>query len=239
MARPARDQLVFDLPVAPAQGREDLVVGKSNALAVELVDAWPDWPGSTVLLAGPPGSGKSHIARAWAEASGAQIIDGAQHAPAGEPSGNRFLVEDADRGALGENALFHLLNHVRAHSGHCLLTCRTWPLQWGVALPDLLSRLRAAPLVELREPDDILLRGVLFKLFADRQIEPRPGVIDFVVARMERSLETANRLVAAIDVEALALKSAVTRPLAAAVLERMTESSPSPQARFDFDMLPE
>jgi len=227
-------QLPLDLPHAGSRGREDLVVGRANAQAVELIDAWPDWPGPAVLLVGPPGSGKSHIASAWAQASGAMVVQAASIANALPPRAAAYLVEDAGPGAVDEQALFHLLNHVRAERGHCLIVARTRPGEWGLTLPDLASRLRAAPMVEMREPDDALLRAVIVKLYADRQVEPAPAVVDYMVSRMERSLAAANALVAAIDAEALARKCRVTRPLAAAVMAGL-EVGPDPQSCFDFD----
>lgn len=232
---PPLRQLAFDLPLAGAHGRDDLAVGRANALAVDLIDAWPDWPGPTVALVGPPGSGKSHIARVWAAASGATTLEAARIDADTPPRGARFVVENADAGVLPERGLFHLLNHVRAEGGHCLLVARTAPTNWNVGLPDLASRLRAAPVVAIDEPDDRLLAAVIVKLFADRQIEAPAAVVDYLVARMERSLEAARQLVALIDAAALARKSRITRPLAAAVLERFDAASPSRQSCFDFD----
>jgi chromosomal replication initiation ATPase DnaA len=131
------------------------------------------------------------------------------------------VLEDADRGAIPETALFHLINHLRATGGHCLITSRLWPNTWQVELPDLASRLRAAQLVELSEPDDDLLRQVIVKLFADRQIAIDPGVVDYLVTRMERSLDAAGRLVAEMDHEALARGARLTRVVAATALKRL------------------
>lgn len=227
-------QLAFDLPHAGSRGREDLITGRANARAIEFIDNWPDWPGPVALLAGPPGSGKSHVAAAWAQAAGATTVQASEIGRALPPRTANFLVEDAGPGAVDERALFHLLNHVRAERGHCLIVARTRPGEWGLALPDLISRLRAAPMVEISEPDDALLRAVIVKLFADRQVEPPPAVVDYMVARMERSLAAAGALVAAIDAEALARKCRVTRPLAAAVMAGL-DVGPDPQSCFDFD----
>jgi chromosomal replication initiation ATPase DnaA len=102
-----------------------------------------------------------------------------------------------------------------------LITSRTWPASWKIVLPDLQSRLRAATPVEVLEPDDDLLRRVLVKLFADRQIAVDQGVVDYLVVRMERSLEVALRAVEAIDQEALAGRVRISKPLAGRVLENV------------------
>ncbi len=212
-------QLPFELPVVSSDAREDLVVSNANSIAVNLIDSWPQWPGNVVVLAGPVGSGKSHLAGIWARTANARILDMAALNADRPPERQNFLLEDAETGAINERALFHLINHVNSQRGHCMITSRKWPSQWQIALPDLASRLKAAQLVELSEPDDELLRQVIFKLLADRQLAFDPGVVDYLVTRMERSLEAANMIVAEIDREALAKKSRITRAIASAALK--------------------
>ncbi len=220
-------QLPFDLPLEPSARREDLIESPANATAVSMIDAWPAWPGSLAVLAGPVGSGKTHIAGVWISQAGGVVCSAGQIADridelqnCLESHGN-ILLEDAGPGVIDETAMFHLLNAVRQANSHCLITSRTWPQEWNVKLPDLLSRLRAAQLVELQEPDDLLLKQVMIKLFADRQLVVDEKVIDFCTLRMERSLETAARLVAAIDAEALSRKKSITRGIASEVLTRL------------------
>lgn len=213
-------QIPLDLPVASSDAREDLVVSQANSVAVQLIETWPQWPGNLVVLAGPVGSGKSHLAGIWARLAGAPVMAMASLDAARPPEAPNLVLEDAEPGAIDERALFHLINHVRAQNGHCLVTSRLWPSQWKIALPDLSSRLKAAQLVELLEPDDILLHKVIFKLFADRQLAFDPGVVDYLVTRMERSLDAANRIVAEIDREAMARNSRITRNVVSAALRK-------------------
>lgn len=217
-------QLPLGLDHAPARTRDDLVVTDANAAAVSLADEWPDWPSPVVILAGPPGAGKSHIAAIWRDMSGAAELPRGALAggfDAAEPG--PVLVEDADAGGLDEAGLFHLINDVRASGTHLLLTARRFPLAWGVTLPDLESRLRAATLVEIAEPDDALLSGVLVKLFADRQLSVEPHVISYVAHRIERSLATAADVVRRIDEAAMAQQARISRQLAASVISGLDE----------------
>jgi chromosomal replication initiation ATPase DnaA len=221
--RPAMkpSQIPFELPVASADSREDLIVGAANAMAAEMIDAWPDWPGNVVVMCGPPGSGKSHLARIWSKRADAVVVqmhDFGAMAPAHMAN---MVIEDAEPGDIDERGLFHLLNLLRAERRHCLLTSRHLPVEWNVSLPDLKSRIGSAQLVLLREPDDEMLRLVMFKLFADRQLSPEPGVVAYICARMERSLEGAVRVVGEIDREALARSKCITRAVAAAALRRL------------------
>lgn len=216
-------QLALSLPHNPQMTRADFLIGTANENAAALIDRFPDWQSRIVLLVGPAGSGKTHLGRIWSDAAGAaQIAARDLREQDVEPllAGGRLLVEDVDRGDLNEAAMFHLINRVRENGAHLLLTSRQPPAAMGLALPDLVSRLRAALLVELLPPDDALLERVLVKLFADRQLRVDPALATYVVRRMERSLEAANRVVAALDEAALAAGRPVTRQLAGEVLDR-------------------
>lgn len=215
-APPQARQLPLDLGHDVGRSRDDLVVTAANREAVALIDNWPDWPGTAVVLVGPPGSGKTHLAEAWRERSGAEATDPQR---LGDPPGsNAVLVEDVDVPDLDEPGLFHLINALRGAGGHILMTASRLPATWTVALPDLASRLKAATVTELRAPDDPLLAAVVTKLFADRQVEIEPQVVQFLVMRMERSLAAAAELVDRLDRASMERKARITRALAADVL---------------------
>lgn len=216
-------QLPLELPHEAGLSRDDYLLGASNRAAFELLERWPDWPSPVVVLAGPVGAGKTHLVRALQDETGATGVAAADLtadmvqdlvlAPC-------VIVEDTHAG-VDDTALFHLLNAARQAQKAVLLTSRTWPAAWNIGLPDLMSRLRAATPVEILEPDDDLLRRVLVKLFADRQISLDQGVADYLVTRMERSLGVAMRAVDAIDREALAGRVKITKQLAGRVLENV------------------
>jgi len=220
------NQIPFTLPLDEARLRDDLIESPANATAVDLIDAWPDWPGKIAILAGPIGSGKSHIAVIWAKYADANILALADLTTqiAKSAGSKNMVLEDANIGQIDETALFHLINLSRANANHLLITSRSWPASWGVTLPDLTSRLRAAMLVELQEPDDALLKQVIHKQFSDRQLDVDPGVVDYLVVRMERSLGAAGIIVQALDREALARRVAVTKNLAGQVLRNLDMS---------------
>lgn len=224
-SHPSR-QLVLDLPLRTALGREDFLVTPSNAGAVAMIDRYPAWPHYGVVLVGSAGSGKSHLLEVWRQASGARLVaagDIGRESPDQLLSSRALAIDDAPGQPLDERALFHLFNVARQTGGHILIASEADPSCWNVALPDLASRLKALAVARLDPPDDALLRGVLVKLFADRQLAIEEQLISYLMLRMPRSLEAARAIVAEIDRLALAEKTAVTRSLAARVLRELVE----------------
>ncbi|MBL3578445.1 chromosomal replication initiator DnaA [Rhodovulum sp. BSW8] len=218
-------QLALELPVRPARGRAAFFVAPPNALAVQQIDAWRDWPARKLVLIGPEASGKTHLVHVWADLASAEVIH-ARDLPQAElpalAAAGAVAVEDADRIAgrrQAEDALFHLHNLLAAEGGTLLMTARRAPRDWGLCLPDLASRVQAAATAHLEPPDDTLLAAVLVKLFADRQIAVSPDLIGYLVDRMERSFAAAAETVAAIDREALASRRKPGPRLAREVLD--------------------
>lgn len=216
-------QLPLDLGHRPALGRGDFLVAPCNAEAVAWLDRWPDWPAPALSVHGPDGCGKSHLARVFAARADAPVLAAAELTAADPPRlfgpWRAVVVEDADRG-VDEEALLHLYNLAREAGRHLLLTARAAPARWPLlVLPDLRSRLNAAPAATIAAPDDALLAGLLVKLLADRQLKVGREVVEFLLPRMERSFADAQALVARLDGAALAARREITVPLARQVLE--------------------
>jgi chromosomal replication initiation ATPase DnaA len=221
------EQLTLDLPHRAALGAEDFLVSDCNLAAVRLIDAWPQWQEKVQLLIGPAASGKTHLARVWQALSGARSLsapsldmDRIEAARGGEA----LVVEDIDRGFYDEKALFHLLNLAREKGTFLLLTTRDAPSRSGCTLPDLLSRLNGLPAVQIGAPDEALLKTVMLKQFADRQLNIDPKVLDFLALRVDRSLEAAALAVEAVDRAALASGRKISRQL---VNEALAAAAPN------------
>jgi chromosomal replication initiation ATPase DnaA len=210
-------QLALDLRREQRSSRADFVVTPANEQAAALIDRWPDWPSSLVILNGPPSSGKSHAASIWAARAGAARFASASIGPL--PEDCRALLVDPLETPLDERGLFHAINDMRARHGHVLVTMEGAPGEMQLALPDLASRLSAATLVRIGPPDDALLAGIMAKLFADRQLSVEAEVLAYLASRMERSHAAALRLVDLLDAEAMARKSRITKLLAGQVLK--------------------
>lgn len=214
-------QLALALEHAPSFARDNFLEGPSNAAALALITRWPDWPSLNLLVVGPQGAGKTHLASIWAETVGARVVSARMLGEVSVPTAlatGALVVEDLAPQQLDERALFHILNLARAERASILLTARTSPAAWRLDIPDLASRLREVPVVSLAPPDDALLRAVLVKLFADRQLAVDESLIAYVMTRIERSFGAAQAVVAALDSEALRQKRPVTRMLAAELL---------------------
>jgi chromosomal replication initiation ATPase DnaA len=219
-------QLPLDLAFPPRYGPDDFLVSSSNSRAFDALSGWRNWPNRTVILVGPEGSGKTHLAAIWAERAAARHIDGADLAlwdPAATAAGP-LVVDDADQLGQEEATLFHVLNVARESDTFLLLTASKLPDLWGLRTPDLLSRLRLADLFTLDAPDDDLLRAVLVKQLLDRQLLVEQLVIDYLVLRIDRSFAAVRQVVDALDRASLAAHRRITRPIAAAVLEGLLES---------------
>jgi chromosomal replication initiation ATPase DnaA len=216
-------QLALALAHVESFAREDFLVGPSNAAAFALVEQWPDWPSRVMVLVGPEGSGKSHLAAIWAELAGARFLAAralkTEIVPSALATG-ALVVEDIAE-LVDERALFHLLNLAREENGYVLIIARTPPGGGTIEIRDLASRLTALPVVTLAPPDDALLRAVLVKLFADRQLAVDEFLISYLASRIERSFAAARSVVERLDHEALRQMRPVTRSLAAEMLREV------------------
>jgi chromosomal replication initiation ATPase DnaA len=213
-ARPR--QLALALDHAESYAREDFLSGAGNEAALRLIESWPDWPANAVALIGPQGSGKTHLAAIWASAAGARSISGralGQDGLFAALATGALVVEEA--AAADERALFHLINLAREQDAFVLFTARTAPAAWPAGIPDLASRLRALPLIKLQAPDDTMLRALIVKLAADRQLALDESVVRYLANHIERSFAAARAAVIALDHEALRQARPPTRALAA------------------------
>ena len=214
-------QLAFALPHAESLTRDNFLEGPANAAGLALVDSWPEWPNRLMLLVGPEGSGKSHLAAIWAEQAGARSTSAHALTPDSVPAAlatGALVVEDLNPSEVDERALFHLMNLAREDEAFVLITARLPPSAFQIELRDLRSRLRAVPTVSLLPPDDALFRALIVKFCADRQMAVDESVVSYLATRIERSYAAARRAVELLDSEALRLGRPVTRALAAELL---------------------
>ncbi len=225
MSLPPRQLPLALMPEPPSYAAEDFLVSACNAAAHAFLCRWPDWPHPSVVLAGPPGAGKSHLAAIWAAISRARIFTASEINEGNVPdcaTSSALVIENMDQMPRDEAALFHLVNLVRERGIFCIMTGTTEPAEWGIETADLLSRIRLAPILHLAAPDDDLIRALLVKLFVDRQLSVDGAVADYAALHVERSFQACRQLVERLDEEAMARQSRITRALVSQVLGRET-----------------
>ncbi len=226
-------QIPFDFAPHPALGGEDFLGAPCNADALAWVERWPHWPGGVLVICGPRGSGKTHLAHVFQHVSGAALVDtkalaesGADRVLDGQPA---LVLEDmegffAAHSRLNlEEELLHLYNLAREGDVKILMTAGVAPARWAIGLKDLSSRLNTAQVAEIRMPDDALLAALVVKQFADRQVSVERDVLAYMLSRMERSFAGARALVHAIDETALSQRRAITIPLVRRVLDEFED----------------
>jgi chromosomal replication initiation ATPase DnaA len=224
-------QLAFRWPHSTSFAREDFLMAPSNRDALATIELWPNWASRMLMLVGPEGAGKSHLGTIWTRTAGAISLAGEDvDEPALEvcAHASAVLIENADRARDAEALFFHLINAGLQNNIWLLMTSRTMPDAWGLNTPDLLSRLRLAPVARLAAPDIELTEAVLFKLFSDRQLQVEPHVIAYIALRIERSLGAARELVATLDSEGLTQGRRITRRMASDALREMASKQEAP-----------
>ena len=221
-------QLPFDFDHRPSLGGDDFLVAPSNQEAVSWIDRWPNWPTPFLILCGPPGCGKTHLCNVFMAITGARLLS---------PeivkinaltdllmSNENFVVDNSNLNRFqdfSEELLFHFYNELSLRGGHMLITSKSNPIDWRFGLADLSSRIKSAQMVVIGDPEDDLIRAVLVKLFSDQQVRVEIDVIDYIVTRMERSLESARNFAEAANELALSQKRGITLALARQVFEEL------------------
>ena len=214
------DQLAFDWPTGVALGPDDFFGSEANAQAYAMLGTPETWPERKLALIGPKGSGKSHLARVFQSQNNALLLEAAMIGAEFRTDAATIIIEDIERlPPHAEEAVFHLHNNLRNAQGTLLLTSLLPPSRWSIALPDLASRMQATTVVQITNPDDALLSALIMKLFADRQINPQPHLVQYLTTRIERSYAAAAEIVARLDTAALAQGRKINKTLAAELLD--------------------
>ncbi len=225
MSSPTR-QYPLPLPHREAMEADDFMVTASNREAVAWLDKWPDWPAHCLVIHGPAGSGKTHLAHVWQARSHGKSVTLAELTAQDAGTlimNNRVIsLDDAEKisgDAPREEALFHLYNLLREMKGFLLLTAQHAPAQWHIRLADLRSRLLSVPAVALTAPDDDLMAALLIKQFRDRQIDIGMDVVDYLLPRITRTPAVLRSVVTELDRASLAEGRGITVALARRLLE--------------------
>lgn len=214
------EQLVFDWPRDTALRPEDFFVSDANRVAAGMIETPEAWPDGKLVLTGPAGCGKSHLARVFQVNNAAMIVSAADLPDGLRPNGPLAIEDMSALPPEREEAMFHLHNHMATAGLPLLMTDRLVPVRWNIALPDLASRMQATTPVTIEDPDDMLLQVLIMKLFADRQVIPPPSVVQFLSTRIERSYVAAQDIVDRLDHASMVDKKPASVRLASALLDK-------------------
>lgn len=213
-------QFAIDFGLPPSYAAQDFALSDSNRVAYDWITRWPSWDEPALAISGPAACGKTHLVHIWAEQSQAHIIapDAISRLDGEWFGGSQALAIDGDWETIDETALFHLLNYTRQEGKWLLLSHRLPPARWPVTLPDLVSRLKALPHAVIEQADDELLRILILKQCADRQLHISPDIVDYILRHGDRSAQSISALVADIDSAAMQQGRTITLPFVSKIL---------------------
>jgi chromosomal replication initiation ATPase DnaA len=181
-----------------------LVVSEANRDAANLLTGWRAWPNGALALTGPKGSGKTHLALAWAlEAGARQITPSASPDDAAaifRESGGRLFIDDAD-GERDDPMLWRILDLARTDGGAVLLVGGDSPSNWPTPVPDLASRLKSLAVARLGEPDEALMEVVLRRVCREQFILLSDDAARYLARRLPRTFAAAHQMAAALDAD--------------------------------------
>jgi len=199
--KPAPDQIALPLDWPQLADDDRFLVSDANRAAFDHFRTWSLWPVAATLLVGPRRSGRTLLARSFCARVGGRLVDMAE--------------------GHGEEELFHYWNAAQESKRPLVMIVDELPPGWNIALPDLRTRIAVTPIARIAEPDDLLFRGLIQLLFADRGLYVPDEALRFVSERVERSYYMAERAVSAIDRFAMAGRARLTLPT---IRRALTES---------------
>ncbi len=208
-------QLPLPLTLPAIFSADNFFVSECNEEAYEILLNKKNWQQHALYLYGEKGSGKSHLAHIWSRKEKALFISVHNIDPAYVKKNS--VIEDIEYCA-DETKLLHLFNHCRDIGVKLLITSSMLPSELPFKLPDLTSRLRACQIARINPPDDLLITNVMRKLFSDRQLLVDDEVVNYIAARVERTLENVKIMVDKIDDSSLAQQKNITIPFVKKIL---------------------
>lgn len=194
-------------------------VSEKNRFAFESITLWPNWHKKFIFIYGPEACGKSHIANLWRKKSNAQIITKKFLANIYNKKNQNlinntrnWLFEDIDQFLICKKSnldekILNLINLLSEKKSFLLITSKTPPPNFSFILKDLLSRLNAFLVIEIKEPDQDLLKKIIVKRLKIRQINLTNRQILFLINRIERTYLNIKKVTDLIDKLSLQKKS--------------------------------
>ena len=191
MKKPA-DQIALPLDWPQTEGELRFIVTEANREAFDHFRHWSMWPVKATILTGPRRSGRTLLARTFAERVGGRLIDQAD--------------------SRDEEELFHAWNDAQDSGLPLVMVAEEAPPAWSPKLPDLRTRLAITPVATINPPDDELFEALIQLLVADRGLHVPREALRFMTERLNREYWTAERAVEEVDRFAISERARVTMP---------------------------
>ena len=121
--------------------------------------------------------------------------------------------------------ILSLVERARSEGKRAALAGEGAPVEWARGLKDLETRLNAALRITLDEPDEALLRAVIAKLFADRQLRAAPSVVDYAVRHLPKTFAAGQAFVGALDAASIEKGAPIGLKLAREVVANLSEAA--------------
>ena len=186
------DQIALPLDWPQTEGESRFIVSAANRDAFDHFRRWTMWPVRATVLTGPRRSGRTLLARTFAERVGGKVIDQAD--------------------TRDEEEVFHAWNDAQDTGLPLVMVADEAPPAWAPKLPDLRTRLAITPVASITQPDDKLFVALIQLLFADRGLHVPLDALRFMSERLSREYWTAERAVEEVDRFAIAERARVTMP---------------------------
>ena len=205
-------------------------VSEKNYFANKFINSWPKWKNQCLFIYGPKDCGKTHISKIWKKKSNAKLLNKYFFQNLEEIEINKefnsdksWIIEDIDL-ILKENnksleeKILNFLN-LKGPKDYVLITSKKPPSQFITHLDDLVSRLRASLVVEVKEPDEILLKKIILKHLENRQITITDKQLNFLINRIERTYSCAKKMSSLIDEITLKRHSKISNEILSAIIK--------------------
>lgn len=240
-------QTAFSFGTEPEMSRNDFMVSNCNREAFFVIESWPNWVANGAVLYGPKGCGKTHLAHLFSEKINQMSLK-----PFKIPfyeckqvnmknvgricSSSDIIIMENLNNQVNQEALFHLFNHFNEEGKYMLWTAEIPPARMSFSLKDFGSRINMLPAIEIKEPDDMMLRALVVKLFNDRQMTINPDILEYIINNTERSFAYVESLVREIDEISLAYKTAVNYKVVKEALENLSNADErEPDLFFNYE----
>lgn len=204
---------------------DELDITASNEAAIRAIRRHEQWPTPILCLVGPPRSGLTTIAQAWASDLGGTYIctkafNALNLADIDSLAARTMVIDNANL-VEKESEFLTLLNRVNEMGGKLLLTSNMAPPFWHMRSADLVSRLKSIPVTEITEPDEAALQARLKATAKLHFLRLDDDVLSYVALRLGRDYAAVNAFVSLLSEAVTQAGRAPSVHLAREVLEEM------------------